>query len=85
MLAPENISYLETATNNNTEKARKIVSIVLDQVQNDTSVYCELVKAMKAAGNWTKTTVSKLEEAHTSALVDLNQFPLKETSGKQKY
>ena len=83
MLAPENISYLETATISDAEKARKIVSVVLNQVQSDTSVYYELVKALKAAGYWTKKTVSKLEEAHTSALVDVKQCSPKETSGKQ--
>ena len=76
ILAPGDVSYLETATYSDAEKARRIVSVVLNQVQNDTKVYYKLVQAMKASGEWTKAMVCKLEEARRSLSesADTNQY-----------
>ena len=82
ILAPGDVKFLRNPNTCNDDKARRIVDVVLNQVQKDTQVYCELIKAMKASGDWTKTTIHKLEEAHTSLSADSNQCPPEGNSGK---
>ena len=61
ILSQGDVSFLENPTNSDAEKARKIISVVLNQVQTDPQVYFKLIKAMRASGDWTKTTLCKLE------------------------
>ena len=83
ILAPGDVEFLSNPNTCNDDKARRIVDVVLNQVQNDPQVYCELIKAMRASGNWTKAMVHKLEEAHTSLSADTNQCLPEGNSGKR--
>ena len=68
ILSQGDVSFLQNPSHDRDDKARRIVEAVLIQVENNTQKYYELVKAMRASGDWTKETVSKLEEAQKTVL-----------------
>ena len=63
ILAPGDVVFLRNSAINNDEKARRIIDVVLTQVKADTQVYSKFIEAMKSSGNWTRSTLSKVEEA----------------------
>ena len=63
ILAPGDLSFLSNPQHNNDEKARKILDVVLNQVQVDPRVFHKFVSAMKAAGSWTNSAVELLEHS----------------------
>ena len=66
ILAPGDVSTLNSKNSSDAEKARKIVDIILIQVKTNPQVYYEFIEAMRASGDWTKNAVSELEKMHTS-------------------
>ena len=45
----------------NDDKARRIVSVVMNHVQNDPQEFYNFVSVLEAAGAWTKKMISKLK------------------------
>ena len=64
ILATGDLEFLSNPHNNCDEKAeripRRILGVVMNQVKSDPHVYHTFMKALKAAGDWTKTVVTKL-------------------------
>ena len=85
ILAQGDMSFLGNLKNTSTDKARKIVNVVLTQVKTDPQMYCKLIRAMKASGGWTKATVCKLEKEYGLLLAEIKQHCLEENrqSGEQ--
>ena len=67
ILAPGDLSFLSNPQHNSDEKARKIVDVVLNQIQVDPKVFYKFVSAMKAAGSWTNSAVELLEHSLQNA------------------
>ena len=65
ILAQGDVNFLQDPHNSKDDKARRIVDVVLKQVQSNTEVYKVFVKALKQY-RWTEAAVRKLEEAQTS-------------------
>ena len=83
ILAPADVSFLDNSSNSTADKARRIVSVSVNQVKSDTQVYFKLLKAMKDSGDWTKATVHRLEETHKSLFEDTDQDPPQKLGSKQ--
>ena len=61
ILAPGDLEFLTNPQNNNDQKARRIVDVVMNHTQTDPQVFHKFVSALKAAGTWTKKIVSELK------------------------
>ena len=72
ILAPGDVKFLRNPNNCNDDKARIIVDVVLNQVQNDQQVYHELIKAMRTSGTWTKPALCKIFEEGLKSLLQVN-------------
>ena len=62
LLAPEDWAFMTNSQNNNDEKARRIVDVVLNQVELDSQMFHSFVSALEAAGPWTRTIICKLKQ-----------------------
>ena len=61
VLAPGDLDLLSNSQIRSDEKARKIINVVMNHVQNDPQEFHKFVSALEAAGTWTKKMISKLE------------------------
>ena len=66
VLAPRDVMFLGNSQINEIDKAEKIVRVVVSQVKADPKVYHTFIKALKAAGSWTKSVVTELEQTYTA-------------------
>ena len=73
LLAPGVLSFLGNPIHDDSEKARKIIDVMIKQVEIDSQVFHIFVKALKAAGPWTKGAVTKLENKHKTLLSSTSQ------------
>ena len=64
ILAPRDVQYLSNPSIADDEKARRLLGIVVNQINTDPQVYYTFIAALKDAGDWTRTLVSLLERAH---------------------
>ena len=64
ILAPSDLEFLRNQYNDCIQKALRIVDVVISQVQNDPKVYSIFIEALKAAGDWTRSTVTELEQTY---------------------
>ena len=64
ILAPGDIKFLKNAHNDDDKKAQRIADIVMNQTEADPNVFHKFVEALKAAGPWTRSTVSVLEKTY---------------------
>ena len=64
ILAQEDINFLGNPHHEKIEKAQRIVCIAMTQIKNDSDKFQEFVKALKAAGSWTKSVVLELEKKY---------------------
>ena len=67
ILAEGDLNFFQSQHNDDGEKAKRIVDVVINQVKNDPQVYHTFIAALKAAGDWTRVPVSKLEAAIPSS------------------
>ncbi len=63
ILAPGDLGFLNNDHHDDCDKARRILDAVLLQIKNDPQVFQSFVSALEAAGNFTKATVKKLNDA----------------------
>ena len=63
ILAPSVFQFLKNPNQNDDVKAGQLLSAVEAQVKIDAQIFYTFLDALKAAGTWTKPTVTKLEEA----------------------
>ena len=61
ILAPRDLNLLSNPQISSDDRARRIVSVVMNHVENDPQEFHKFVSALEAAGTWTKKTVSKLK------------------------
>lgn len=66
LLPQKVLSILSNPQKNNHEKAQAIVDTVLFQVQTDYGVFQSFIKALTAAGPWTRRAVSELQKEFDS-------------------
>ena len=66
ILAPDDLSFLDNPQNSKNKKAERILDAALTQVKIDPGVFHTFVSALEAAGSWTKTIVSELNNLCTS-------------------
>ena len=64
ILAQEDINFLGNPHHEKIEKAQRIVYIAMTQIKNDSDKFQEFVKALKAAGSWTRSVVLELEKKY---------------------
>ena len=77
ILAPEDLSFLDNPLSNKNQKAQRILHVALTQVEIDPGVFRTFVSALEAAGSWTKTIVSELNNLCTSlSTTSMPQAPL---------
>ena len=74
ILAPRDLELLSNPQISSDDKARRIVSVVMNHVENGSQEFHKFVSVLEAAGTWTKKTVSKLKA-----------FLQSSESGKYKY
>ena len=60
ILAPRDLDLLSNPQISNDDKARRIVSVVMNRVKNDPQELYKFVSALEAAGTWTKKMISRL-------------------------
>ena len=65
ILAPGDLSFLDNPQNSNVKKAQKIIDVVLNQVKINPREFYTFVSALEAAGSWTNTIVSELNDLCT--------------------
>ncbi len=63
ILAPNDRDYIKNDTHDDGDKARRILYAVLLQIENDPRVFQSFISALNAAGNFTRPTVQKLNDA----------------------
>ncbi len=63
ILAPGDRDYLRNDTHDDGEKARRILDAVLLQMENNPQIFHSFVSALEAAGDFTRATVQKLNDA----------------------
>ena len=68
ILAQRDKQYLSNHFIVDDEKARRLLDIVLEQEQNDPQVYHTFIAALKDAGDWTRSVVSRLEQTYVSLI-----------------
>ena len=68
ILTQPDIEYLRDHYIANDEKAIRLLDTVLDQVKIDPQVYHSFIAALKSAGPWTRTVVSRLEQTYASLI-----------------
>ena len=78
LLAPGDLAFLRNPQNNKDDKARRIVDVVLNQVQSNSGAYSIFLSALKAAGPWTEAAVSVLEQKYKSRSTSQLQSPTPE-------
>ena len=61
ILAPADLEFLSNSQNDNDQKARRIVDVVMNHIQNDSQVFHKFISTLEAAGTWTNIIVSKLK------------------------
>ena len=59
-------SFVNNPKHDNDEKARKITDVVMTQVKIDPQVYDNFLRALRAAGNWTRNLVEKIKCTYAS-------------------
>ena len=63
ILAPSDETFLDNSSNDNDKKATRIVSAVTTQVESgNIRSFSFLIKALRAAGEWTRTVTDDLEK-----------------------
>ena len=67
ILAPGDLSFLDNPQNSNDQKARRVIDAVLNQVKIKPRVFHTFVSALEAAGPWTNTIVSELNDLCASS------------------
>ena len=60
ILASRDLDFLSNPQTSSDDKARRIVSVVMNRVENDPQEFYKFVSALEAAGTWTKKMISKL-------------------------
>ena len=66
VLAPEDLQFVRNSVHQSSERARRILDIVLNQVKIDPQVYHSFISALNNAGAWTKTAVDKLNSFYSN-------------------
>ena len=67
LLARKDIRYLDNPQHDEDQKAKRLVEVMLQKVEEDPQTYYIFIQALKAAGRWTKAAVSKLEQIKSTA------------------
>ena len=75
LLASRDLAFLRNSQKNEDDKARRIVDVVLTQVQSNSGAYSIFLSALRAAGSWTEAAVSALEQKHKSLSTSQLQSP----------
>ena len=73
ILAPSDESFLDNSSNSRTDKARRIVDVLVHHVKSNKEEYFKVLKVMKDSGDWTKATVRRVEETYKSLSEDTQQ------------
>ena len=79
ILKPRDIVYLRYNSISGDEKARRLLHIVLIQVETDPQVFYTFIAALKNAGPWTRVVVSRLERT-----VSWIQSPVADVQSKEQ-
>ena len=66
LLTPGNVSFLSNPHHDNDDKARKIVNLVLNQVEINPQVFHKFISALENAGSWTETTLDIVQREYTN-------------------
>ena len=82
VLAENDLDFLNNQHNNDGEKAKKIVDVVINQVQGDPQVFHSFKKALKAASNWTETAIRHIEQKY-SELTTAECSPMQESTEEE--
>ena len=72
VLGPEDLSFINNPRNDDHQKARRIVTVVHNQVKMDPQLFYKLVSTLEAAGTWTRVTVSELRRTYDSVSTSLS-------------
>ena len=84
LLAPGVLSFLGNPKHDDNEKARKIIDVMIKQVEIDSQVFHTFLSALKSAGQWTKGAVNILENKYKPLLASTSQVAEQASSdGKQ--
>lgn len=66
VLAQKDRQYVRNPNHEDSEKARRILDSVVNQVKIDPHVYYSFRLALIATGAWTRATVDKLDSTHST-------------------
>ena len=61
ILTPRDLDLLSNPQISSDDKARRIISVVINHVENDPQEFHKFVSALEAAGTWTKIIITKLK------------------------
>ena len=67
LLARKDLRYLDNSQHDEDQRAKRLVDVMLQNVEGDPQAYYKFIEALKAAGRWTKAAVTKLEQIKSTA------------------
>ena len=73
ILAPSDLTFLKNPQKDDSEKARRIMHIVTDQVKQDAQVFNMFLRTLKDAGDWTRVAIKRLREEYSAFIATTEQ------------